>query len=154
MGAAPPITRTMLKTLSIIGYLAMIGGLLGLLAMRAILSVSPLVISVQAAAVVLAVWARVTFRRRSFHVAANPTEGGLVTSGPYHFIRHPIYTAICLFAGAGVTSHWSWGAGACGVLVIGSLVMRMFCEETLVAKRYPEYRDYAANTWRMIPYVY
>jgi len=40
------------------------------------------------------------------------------------------------------------------MLVIGSLVMRMFCEETLVAKRYPEYREYAANTWRMIPYVY
>src|SRR5204863_9374751 len=33
-----------------------------------------------------------------------------------NFIRHPIYTAICLFTGAGVASHWSWGAGACGVL--------------------------------------
>ena len=144
----------MLKTLSIIGYLGMIGGLLGLVAMRAILSVSPFVISVQVAAVLLAVWARVTFRRRSFHVAANPTEGGLVTSGPYHFIRHPIYTAICLFTGAGVAAHWSWSTGAYGGLVIGSLVMRMFCEETLVAERYPEYQQYAASTWRMIPYVY
>ena len=144
----------MLKTFSIIGYLGMIGGLLGLVALRAVLSVSPLVISVQAVAVILAVWARVTFRRRSYHVAANPTEGGLVTSGPYHFIRHPIYTAICLFTVAGVASHWSWGAGACGMLVIGSLVMRMFCEETLVAERYPEYRQYAEGTWRMIPYIY
>ena len=144
----------MLKMLSIVGYFGMFGGLLGLVALRAALSVSPFVIAVQVAALLLAVWARVTFRRRSFHVAANPTEGGLVTSGPYHFIRHPIYTAICLFTGAGVASHWSWGAGACGVLVIGSLVTRMFCEETLVAKRYPEYRDYTANTWRMIPYVY
>ena len=144
----------MLKMLSIVGYLGMIGGLLGLVALRAALSVSPFAIAVQVAALLLAVWARVTFRRRSYHVAANPTEGGLVTSGPYHFIRHPIYTAICFFTGAGVASHWSWGAGACGVLVIGSLVMRMFCEETLVAKRYPEYREYAANTWRMIPYVY
>ena len=144
----------MLKMLSIVGYFGMFGGLLGLVALRAALSVSPLVIAVQVASLLLAVWARVTFRRRSFHVAANPTEGGLVTSGPYHFMRHPIYTAICLFTGAGVASHWSWGACACGVLVIGSLVMRMFCEETLVAKRYPEYREYAANTWRMIPYVY
>ena len=144
----------MLKTLSIIGYFGMIGGLLGLLAMRAVLSVSPFVISVQVAALLLAVWARVTFRRRSYHVAADPTEGGLVTSGPYHFIRHPIYTAICLTTGAGVASHWSWGAGACAGLVIGSLVMRMFCEETLVAKRYPEYQQYAASTWRMIPHIF
>jgi protein-S-isoprenylcysteine O-methyltransferase Ste14 len=102
-----PQTGIMLKTLSIIGYLGMIGGLLGLVATRAILSVSPLVIATQVASVLLAVWARVTFGRRSFHAAANPTEGGLVTSGPYHFIRHPIYTAICLFAATGVAAHWS-----------------------------------------------
>jgi protein-S-isoprenylcysteine O-methyltransferase Ste14 len=132
----------------------MIGGLLGLVAMRAILSASPFVISAQVAAIILAVWARVTFRRRSFHVAANPTEGGLVTGGPYHFIRHPIYTAICVFTVAGVAANWSWAAGACGGLVIGSLALRMFCEETLVAERYPEYQQYAACTWRMIPHIY
>jgi protein-S-isoprenylcysteine O-methyltransferase Ste14 len=145
---------SLLKTLSIIGYLGMIGGLLGLMAMQAILSVSPFVISVQAAAVIVAVWARVTFRQRSFHVAADPTEGGLVTGGPYHFIRHPIYTAICVFTVAGVAANWSWAAGACGGLVIGSLVLRMFCEEKLVSERYPEFQHYAALTWRMIPYIY
>jgi protein-S-isoprenylcysteine O-methyltransferase Ste14 len=144
----------MLKALSIIGYVGMMGGLVALIAMRAILSVSPLVICVQATGVILAVWARLTLRRRSFHVGADPTEGGLVTGGPYHFIRHPIYTAICLFTGAGVAANWSWAAGACGGLVIGSLVMRMFCEEKLVAERYPEYQQYAATTWRMIPYIY
>jgi len=144
----------MLKTLSIIGYLGMFGGMVGLVAMRAVLSVSPFVISVQTIAVILAIWARVTFGRRSFHAAANPTEGGLVTSGPYHFIRHPIYTAICVFTVAGVAANWSWVAGACGGLVVGSLVLRMFCEEKLVAARYPEYQQYAASTWRMIPYVY
>src|SRR5262245_41872316 len=144
----------MLKTLSIIGYFGMIGGLVGLVAMRAVLSVSPFVISVQTLGTILAIWARVTFRRRSFHVAANPTEGGLVTSGPYRFIRHPIYTAICVIIVAGVAANWSWAAGACGGLVIGCLVLRMFCEEKLVAERYPEYQQYAANTWRMIPYVY
>ena len=77
----------MLKILSIVGYFGMIGGLLGLVALRAALSVSPFVIAVQVAALLLAVWARLTFRRRSYHVAANPTEGGLVTSGPYHFIH-------------------------------------------------------------------
>src|ERR1051325_3489923 len=106
----------------------MIGGLLELVAMRAILSASPFVIPVQVAAIILAVWARVTFRRRSFHVAANPTEGGLVTGGPYHFIRHPIYTAICLTTVAGAAANWSWGAGAWGGLGIGRLALGIFCE--------------------------
>src|SRR3954471_11761117 len=118
----------MLKALSIVGYFGMLGGLLGLVALRAALSISPFVIAVQVASLLLAVWARVTFRRRSFHVAANPTEGGLVTSGPYHFIRHPIYTAICLTTVAGAAANWSWAAGAWGGLVIGALALRMICE--------------------------
>ena len=144
----------MLKTLSLIGYIGMIGGLVGLLAMHAIFSPSAWVIAIQVVALLLGVWARVTFGRRSYHVAANPTEGGLVTWGPYRYIRHPIYTAICLATLAGVGAHWSWKSGVCGGVVVGSLVMRIFCEEHLLSARYPEHGQYASRTWRMIPYVY
>ena len=144
----------MLKSLSIIGYIGMIGALLGLLATRALFSSFPLVISVQVLALVLFLWARVTFGRRSYHVVANPTEGGLVTGGPYRYIRHPIYAAFCLFTSAGVAAHWSWSAGLCGGFILGSAVLRIFCEECLVAARYPEYAQYSLTTWRMIPYVY
>ncbi len=91
----------MLKSLSIIGYLGMVGGLLGLLAMRSLFSSAVLVICLQSLAFLLFLWARVTFGRRSFHLVADPTEGGLVTKGPYGCIRHPIYTAMCLFTFAG-----------------------------------------------------
>ena len=67
----------MLKALSVTGYMGMIGALLGLLATRSLFSSSALVISVQVAAFLLFLWARVTFGRRSFHVVADPTEGGL-----------------------------------------------------------------------------
>jgi len=144
----------MLKPLSIIGYVGMIGGLLGMLITRTLFSASPLAISVQVLAFILFVWARITFGRRSYHVVADPTEGGLVTGGPYRYIRHPIYAAFCLFASAGAATHWSWSAGLCTGLVLGSAVLRIFCEETLVAARYPEYAQYSVTTWRMIPYVY
>jgi len=144
----------MLKILSIFGYVGMIGGLLGLLVTQHLFSSSALVISLQVAAVLLLVWARVIFGRRSFHVVADPTEGGLVTGGAYRYLRHPIYAAICLFVLAGVAGHWSWISGLCGGLVLASAVTRIFCEEALVSARYPEYAQYAARTWRMIPYVY
>ena len=144
----------MLKTLSIIGYIVMIGGLLGLLATRTLFSSSSLVISVQVLALLLFFWARVTFGRRSYHVVADATEGGLVTGGSYRYIRHPIYAAMCLFTLAAVAAHWSWDAGLCGGLVLGSAVLRIVCEESLVRARSPEYVQYAPTTWRMIPYVY
>jgi protein-S-isoprenylcysteine O-methyltransferase Ste14 len=144
----------MLKNLSIIGYFGMIAGLLGLLAMRNLFSSSPLVISLQAVAFLLFLWARITFGRRSYHVVANPTDGGLVTSGPYRYIRHPIYAAMCLFTLAGVAGHLSWSSGVLGGLVLACAVARIICEEALVVARYPEYAQYAATTWRMIPYAY
>ena len=111
---------SMLKLLSIAAFLVMVAGIIGLWETGALFSPSPLVIGAQCAAVALMIWARVTLGRRSFHPGANPTAGGLVTSGPYHFIRHPIYTAACLFVGAGVLAHWSvvaagwWRAGLTG----------------------------------------
>ena len=144
----------MLKMVSIIGYFGMIGGGLGLLAMRRLFSPFPLVISLQVVAFLLFLWARLTFGRRSYHVVANPTEGGLVTGGPYRYIRHPIYAAMCLFTWAGAVGHWSWATGLCGGVVLGSAVIRIYCEGTLVTARYPEYAQYAATTWRLIPYVY
>src|SRR5881398_2225420 len=98
----------MLKALSIIGYVGMVGGLLGLLTTRTLFSLSPLAISVQVLAFVLFLWGRIAFGRRSYHVVADPTEGGLVTGGPYRYIRHPIYAAFCLFVSAGAAGHWSW----------------------------------------------
>ncbi len=144
----------MLKTLSVVGYLAMVGGLLGLLMTRSLLSASPLVLVPQVAAVVILIWARITFGRRSFHLAANPTEGGLVTTGPYKFIRHPIYTAVCVFSIAGAAAHPSWKAAFLCALIWGGALARMYCEERLLVARYPDYRRYAATTSRMIPFVF
>ena len=144
----------MLNALSIVGYFGMVGGFAALLLTRNLFSTSQFVVSVQAVALLLLLWARAAFGRRSFHVAANPTEGGLVTGGPYRYVRHPIYTALCLFTLPGVIAHQSWKTNLCGALVLGCAVIRISCEEILIAARYPEYRQYASTTWRMIPYIF
>ena len=76
------------------------------------------------------------------------------TTGPYHYIRHPIYTAVCLFGWAGMGAHWSWGAAGFGCLMLAGSLVRIHCEEILVTARYPEYTQYKARTARMIPFVY
>ena len=146
--------EAVLKVLSVIGLLLMISGLLGLIATHTLFSRSPLVIAVQAAAVALMVWARVTFGGRSFHAAANPTEGGLVTTGPSRFVRHPIYTAVCLFVFAGALAHVSLTAFGLAPLVFLGALGRVLPEERLVLERYPEHAEYAARTKRMIPLVF
>src|SRR5215216_6718382 len=63
---------------------------------------------VQGFAVLLMIWARLTFGMRSFNPGASPTEGGLITTGPYRFWRHPIYAAVIIFVAAGAISYGSW----------------------------------------------
>jgi protein-S-isoprenylcysteine O-methyltransferase Ste14 len=144
----------MLRIWSLAGLLVMVLALLGLLLNHSLLSPSPIVIAVQIAAVALMLWARATFGLRSLHADAKPTTGGLVTTGPYHFIRHPIYTAACLIGWAGMAAHLTPTSALCGALVFAGALTRMLCEERLVTGTYPEYGDYARVTKRMIPYVF
>jgi protein-S-isoprenylcysteine O-methyltransferase Ste14 len=143
-----------MRTMSVLGYLFMAGGLLGLLYSHSLLSPSPLVIGLQAVAVALMVWARITFGQRSFHAAADTTAGGLVTSGPYRYIRNPIYTSLLLFCFAGAGAHVSrWSAVFALVVLVGALG-RIVAEERFLRARYPEYAQYAARTKRILPFVF
>ncbi len=144
----------MLKVISMLGLFVMVGALIGLYKIGVLFTAQPIAIAFQLIAVGLMIWARVTFGRRSFHAAANPTAGGLVTTGPYRIIRHPIYTAACLFGWGPIVVHLSLVTVALGILLLLGALVRIMCEEPLVRQKYPEYVDYAKVTKRMIPYVF
>src|SRR5215475_14615512 len=148
------VPDTMLKMISLLGLLIMIAALVGLYAIGSLFSFQPITVALQVIAVALMVWARVTFGRRSFHASAEPTPGGLVTTGPYRYIRNPIYTAGCLFGWGGIVTHWSWQSATLGVLLFLGALTRILCEERLLKQSYPEYLQYSKATKRMIPYVF
>ncbi len=148
------MTEKVVKILSIAGYLLMVAGLLLLYFNHGLFSFSPFVTMFQAAAIALMVWARITFKTRSFHLSANPTEGGLVTTGPYKFVRHPIYASVLLFVWAAVAGNLSVENSLLGCVVFAGAIIRILCEEPLVRERYPEYKQYAEKTKRLIPYVF
>jgi protein-S-isoprenylcysteine O-methyltransferase Ste14/rhodanese-related sulfurtransferase len=92
---------------------------------------------------------------KNFRFYVSPKEDGeLVTRGIYGLVRHPIYggsflslTGLALTLGA-----WSGApfVAACSIcfLVKGAR------EEKLLAAKFPGFGDYAAITWRYLPYVY
>ncbi|MFN8583160.1 MAG: isoprenylcysteine carboxylmethyltransferase family protein [Gemmatimonadaceae bacterium] len=141
----------MQRNLSIVSLLVMVVALVALYRIGALFSWSPLVIAIQVVALLLMLWARVTFGMRSFHAAANPTAGGLVTTGPYRYIRHPIYTAALLFTWSGALAHASLASLGLALAMTAGAAVRMWCEEQMVTVTYPEYRDYARRTKRVIP---
>ena len=139
--------------LSLLGFGVAVAGIAWLAYQKAILCRHPLGIALQVSAVALMAWARLTFGGRSFHAGATPTAGGLVTTGPYRWWRHPIYAAILSFVAVAVACHPAWKALTAGGLVALGLGVRMVLEERLVRARYPEYAEYAARTRRVVPFL-
>jgi protein-S-isoprenylcysteine O-methyltransferase Ste14 len=143
-----------LKLISTIAFVVLLAGIIYLLATNNLIANGWLGRIVQVGAAALMVWARITFGMRSFHLAANPTAGGLVTTGPYRFVRHPIYFAILLFSAAAVATRWSPANAAAGIAILAGIFGRAVSEEKLVSERYPAYFDYARRTKRLIPFIY
>ncbi|MBK5187185.1 MAG: isoprenylcysteine carboxylmethyltransferase family protein [Gemmatimonadaceae bacterium] len=145
------------KTRSLIATVLLVVSVLLLLQQHALIARNAVGLALQALAVSLMLWARLTFGMRSFHATANPTAGGLVTAGPYRFWRHPIYAAVLLFVWAGVLSQGVAPTPTTLVLAAFATVMtavRIHAEEGLLRASMPEYAAYAARTKRLIPFVF
>ncbi len=142
------------RRLSPLIFAVLVLALMGLVYTGSLLGHGPIAVGLQVTAFTLMIWARITFGLRSFHYAANPTAGGLVTTGPYGFVRHPIYAAILLFLWTGIATNLSPVSVALGLVATAMLFLRMVFEESLVRQRYPEYADYAHRTKRVVPYLF
>jgi len=142
------------KLLSVLGFLGMVLAILGLLARNSIFGRGPVSILLQIIAVLLMLWARLTLGFRSFHLSANPTSGGLLTNGPYRFLRHPIYAAVLLFIFSAIASNFSIQNAGLGLLGAAGALARISMEETLLRREFTEYAAYARRTKRLIPFIF
>jgi protein-S-isoprenylcysteine O-methyltransferase Ste14 len=83
-----------------------------------------------------------------------PEARGLVTRGPYRLVRHPVYLGeLGAAAGLVVASPTLWNVGALAVFAAAQAV-RMPLEERALTAEFPEYREYAARTPRLVPRFY
>jgi len=84
--------------------------------------------------------------------SATRTEHRLVTSGPYHWVRHPLYTVgSSMFISFGMMAD-NWFIAALGILAFIAMAIRTPKEEAnLVEKFGDEYREYMKRTGRYLP---
>ena len=141
-----------LKVASFAAFGLMVAGLAVLIVRHQLLAGHAVGLGVQVLAAVLMVSARLTFGLRSFHLTANTTAGGLVTSGPYAWIRHPIYAAILYFVWAAAFDHGGLALAAAVLVTIGAAI-RIVAEESFLRATYPEYATYSARTRRVVPFL-
>ena len=143
-----------IRTASIIAFGTAVAAILYLAKTDHIFSTNPVSIIIQACAVALMIWARLTFGIRSFHAAATTTKGELVTSGPYRWLRHPIYAAVIYFFTGSVIAFPFLNVFAAFSLIIAGLFARMLLEEKSLKLTYDNYAEYCKKTRRIIPFIF
>ena len=93
-------------------------------------------------------------RRRSFSALPQPRDdGGLVDTGLYARVRHPIYSGIVLGGLGWAIARGSPLALAIDVALVAILYLKAAREEELLIGHYPAYEAYRARTKRLIPRV-
>jgi protein-S-isoprenylcysteine O-methyltransferase Ste14 len=107
-----------------------------------------------AAGLAFAVWARVHIGRNWGTPMTQKNEPELVTSGPYHLVRHPIYSGI-IAAGAGTAVALAWP------LLIAVLLGGLYflysatVEERYLTERFPDaYPAYRRSTKMLLPFIF
>jgi protein-S-isoprenylcysteine O-methyltransferase Ste14 len=106
-----------------------------------------------ACGIALAVWARLNLGRNWGMPMTQRAEPELVTSGPYRFVRHPIYSGLltALLGTALVTN-------LLGLIVVAAMVAYFYysgtVEERNLAATFPEaYPEYRSRTKMLIPFL-
>jgi len=100
-----------------------------------------------------AIWARLHIGRNWGTPMTQKDEPELVTSGPYHLVRHPIYSGF-LTAGVGtaVALSWLWltPVALAGVYFVYSAMV----EERYLTEQFPDsYPVYKRSTKMLVPFV-
>jgi len=151
----------LLLKLRSIGALLMYGSILAYLVAPATmqwaqLSLSPVIrwsaIGVMAVLVPLFYWLFSSLGNNITPTVSIRKEHTLVTSGPYRWVRHPLYTFGTIFILAIATAAANWFIFGIGLLTLIPLSMRTPLEEQRLLETFgDEYRDYMKQTGRYLP---
>jgi protein-S-isoprenylcysteine O-methyltransferase Ste14 len=121
-------------------------------------SVNPVIngigVALCAIGLALAIWARVHLGKNWGMPMSLKVEPELVTTGPYAFVRHPIYSGVLLaMLGSALVSVMIW-------LILFPVFCAYFlysarAEERIMATKFPnQYRQYRNRTKMLIPFVF
>jgi len=98
-------------------------------------------------------WAQVTLGKSWSDTPRMMPEQTLITSGPYEFIRHPIYTAFLLILGSTllISANWLIGLTWLGMTLL-EVVSRIRFEEALMLEFFGrQYQEYMKKTGLLFP---
>lgn len=107
-----------------------------------------------AAGLGFAVWARLYLGRNWSGRVEVKIDHALVRTGPYRFVRHPIYSGMLLALVGTAVAIAEWRGVLAFVLALIGVLFRVRAEETQMRRLFPEYAQYQRDTGALVPIVF
>jgi protein-S-isoprenylcysteine O-methyltransferase Ste14 len=106
-------------------------------------------------AAVVAVWIFMHNKLGNFNVVPEIREQAkLVVTGPYRYVRHPMYSTLILFMFGVVLWHFSWINILALSIMIVAVVLKALREEGLWHLHHDDYADYKNRTKMILPFIF
>ena len=77
----------------------------------------------------------------------------LRASGPYRWVRHPVYLGQLIAAVGVVLGRFAWWNALLGAAFAAVQIGRAVLEERKLLRATPGYAEYRARTWMLVPFV-
>ena len=105
--------------------------------------------------VLVMLWAIATMQKSKLRVQPQPARNAVfITSGPYRFVRHPMYTAVLLGCVGLLTDQFTWLRFSIVLALAIVLIIKLRWEEKMLMQKFEQYEQYCEHTHRLIPFVY
>jgi len=115
----------------------------------------PMSLALAGLCVLLGVWTLAFNRLGNFNIHPAPKAAGiLVTGGPYRLIRHPMYSAVLLGAGAlaWLAPPLAGALAWCALLLV--LLIKAQMEERWLREHHADYAAYCQQSKRFVPWFF
>ena len=107
------------------------------------------------AGLIIAIAARRTLARNWSGAVALKEDHELITTGPYQYVRHPIYTGMLLMILGTALSVATLGASIGFFIIVVGILLKLRQEEALLTKHFVQgYLSYEKCTRTLIPFIW
>lgn len=102
----------------------------------------------------LALWARWYLGGNWSGVITLKEDHTLIRNGPYHRLRHPIYTGLLLALAGTALAIGEWRGVLAVALVVPSFLRKIRIEEKNLSRAFPDYARYRGESFTLIPGIW
>lgn len=102
----------------------------------------------------LGLWAVWVTRKAKITILPDIRKGStLISSGPYKYIRHPMYSSVLLFCLGLLFTNYNIYGSVCFLFLFIVLSLKVRYEEEKLLDYFSDYKNYMLKTKRIIPYL-